>query len=705
VSSCDPDQTNTPFEHLGQGLFVTSSEGGCVASPWSSFFVDGPNRRFVAERRDGHAPRKIELHTIDSAVQGLAGLDAADCLTLIEAITMTFCASDEWTRGQADLQGPLALLLRLLWLRAVRDGDPSGVKEVIRGQDGVCKIESVIQRFATSACEAGVPAGPNAAHSMAYTPGTSRLDYGPGNRGPRHSSVGMDPIDLDWVSLSSVIDVSHGWETGANSAASRTPEFDGIARMRASFDLLENHLANAQELLQSPDRSGNADIRQIFWKLFVVESCLRATLEVLRGDQVEGHPTSGANETRSWSPGMVGLVAAGELVRVHRLMGQLLILRLRLWQLPSAEDRLDAELSLLGFRRPADDVLAVSRVFTFDHFREESDRRLLEAFEGAVPAPVFRDPFFPIPSDRIGFERLEARWFNRRNSRMLKRWETKCRRSADIATSFGASTLPGKVRALVLPVMDWLDGRMFTALGLALLCFCALLWCTQHIPTIAGISIGDTVIGSALRDSMPWTMCDWMPWFARGYLVAQTALLAGGVAARESRANLPRTFFGTGFIWLVALFPAVELLHKLASATDMKEKDQPDLHFLVLHQCKSYMATLFVGALFTHALLMLQVRGVRRSGATGMRGGLGLRRLVEDLWLGLKVLGHSCLLSWWWGSVVMCGALGLGVIDTNAFNEAFPAILPLGVWAVALAFLSQLMWQDQFLTEPLGFDR
>jgi hypothetical protein len=82
---------------------------------------------------------------------------------------------------------------------------------------------------------------------------------------------------------------------------------------------------------------------------------------------------------------------------------------------------------------------------------------------------------------------------------------------------------------------------------------------------------------------------------------------------------------------------------------------------------------------------------------------VSLREGRKDLWIAIRVVGVAWCGSMWWGAVMFSALTCFGLWPEGVSVSL--SLFPLSIWAVAIAFISQLMWQDQFLTEPMSYDR
>jgi len=219
------------------------------------------------------------------------------------------------------------------------------------------------------------------------------------------------------------------------------------------------------------------------------------------------------------------------------------------------------------------------------------------------------------------------------------------------------------------------------------------------------------------------------------YILLQLIFLAVWILLKQTRWCVPRAFFGNGFIWFIGILPAVEFSGKAFDTVKHKSLNDVETNltnnnplFLLFtpyfNNDKTWGLFLFLGflisgLLFALSFVLLQVRGPRLPSPqnTFKLHKTRIDRLFKDISISLLVTLKAFIGSVWWGALYFAAfiAWGYEVSYSSEFISKYNPrdqinltfllnILPLSAWGLGLAFLSQLMWQDEFLTEPLSSD-
>ena len=215
------------------------------------------------------------------------------------------------------------------------------------------------------------------------------------------------------------------------------------------------------------------------------------------------------------------------------------------------------------------------------------------------------------------------------------------------------------------------------------------------------------------------------------FILLQLIFLAVWILLKQTRWCVPRAFFGNGFIWFIGVLPAVEFSGKaLDTVKHISLKDVEQnltnnnplfllfIPYWINDQRGLFLGFLISGLLFALSFVLLQVRGPRLPSPqnTFKLHKTRIDRLLNDIFISLLVTSKAFIGSVWWGALYFAAFIAWGFEASLSLGVSKPLcpektkflfllnILPLSAWGLGLAFLSQLMWQDEFLTEPLSSD-
>lgn len=498
-----------------------------------------------------------------------------------------------------------------------------------------------------------------------------------------------------WVSDAAVT-ASMRRESGADGSL--------VSPVVSLFDLLaltaarETQLNDIERIMRD-HRLGSSEsdeqLREAFWDLAACELWCREILTTLAG--------SADKEKR---PRLLQLVRPSQLLQFWNVKRQLCRLQCELWQRPAAREALSAELRLMDCSHPRDarqrciDFFCLNVLDGSDVI--ESRTAFLAWLKDLVPRERLSDPFGD-GLKRDAFERASARWFDQTAQRRLTNWE----QETGCSSSHGSLTrqrdgAPDWPRSHLQLLRSAIDRYPVTTVSLfAMAC-----------------SLAPALVGgfNALARVGAWPTA-WL------YTLVQATLLSLWVWRGEQRRFVPRSFFGTAFIWLILLFPLLEIAHKTRRLVPgaVSEREQDNEYFLLSTQAGwPIVLVSLAGVLLCLGLIMLQVRGRTKRGHTRepnninwhrpqiawrrFQSEVNLRGIWVETTIACKATAFSVVGSLWWGTTVFTAFAALDLLPLHAEVDVRWVIFPLSIWAVAIAFLSQLMWQDQFLTEPMSHD-
>lgn len=698
-------RATTAFHPLGQGSFSGQHGDRHV-------FVDGSSRRVIlrmmASRPPASIPIPIDLANSISATKRISRISPQEALEWIKAIVE--CSKCKgWILSQFDLQHSVIPLVRMLWLRAL--GQPTFGRGSAPEVPGSCLAH--LREFARLIAKVG--AARPLAHSVN---GQCRIPTRTGVPHPASTSIATsvdlqstDAIDRTWIAAFAMLPAVSGFQ--------RVPrDFRVVSDIRASLLVAHQHISAAEASLERcsdafQHRPGPSSkepgIQAAFWQLFVAETCL---LDIHRHFSINTTKAHGESE----SPWVQHALTEADLRSLHAGGQRLLMARVRLWSLDEAERLLQPELTLLSWKRPSDDVFRATAIATLDPLSDGAFKKIHDA----SPREEFLDPFWRAPALQTALERREARWFKPDSSKQIEKFVRRARKldklnsQADVQDGTSAERRLKRrfTRDFILPLAR---GFTITKAGLVML---AISWVMIIVACTKWITV-QTILA---------------PTFTKCLVFFQGLLFLAWVMRRELRLHLPRAFFGTGFIWLLSLLPLLEVIK------DFRDVARPggsggvasegDLYILKVGVCDIWLISL-IGLGFGTALILMQVRGPRRADHSSIAGILttlmrharrcmaigrtetqyiwgamhGPRRACGDLIIATTVTLRSVIGAMWWGTMMFFSLAAFEVICPEDLPKVAWSIIPLSIWAVGLAFVSQLMWQDQFLTEPLGSDR
>ncbi len=705
------------LEALGPDLFQLRGSPDC------NLLIDARTRRVSVSRISHgsvHAAGQQSFFDSDSLDprEGLLALlrtrassiDSAQSIIL--RAVRAYARSDASVRGHRGLQCLLEHLMRSAVLFACRDRPKRNLGE--RGSDHVRIARHAYREFAKKAMDAGLAA-----------------DL------PSHAR--------EWLAAS-LVERSCRSEAG-NSARSASELVSLLDLLRMQPDmcrLLQRCQSELNERQSDPDSAASDPldddvISSIHWDLVMCEAWCREILARLRGDPMAPLEQSCEQTEEEQKPEeeqkrarLLDLPPRSQIVDFWRCMRLLLQLRLRLWRCPIAPEALQREMAIVGIRHPRDGAVMATRFYcdALSGGGERSDSRSLRREFVRLLGDQSRLWPFDGGRDWDGLERACARWFDRRPERILEDWREDCRQDLERSQPSGSGGGGSRISeyALVRLCKRSLSKYPVTALSLSVTLL--MLWSMRS---------GDTgfVTPRGVQEPLAY-------WPHGCYVVAQLLLLAAWVFRRESRRFLPRSFYGTCFVWLISLLPLVEVIRKVELIPAMKGEGveaSPAIPRLVLdfiarvlgsgmpensgldrlahpqpggHSQLVLTGATLGGFLVTFGLILLQIRGRRITRPDLQRRSPQLVRAVREFLVSLRddcgdllIAGKVVLMAWcgsmWWGTV-MFSALACFRLWPDGVT-VFGSLFPLSIWAVAIAFISQLMWQDQFLTEPMSHDR
>jgi len=613
-------------------------------------------------------------------------------------------ACQDWVRSQFDLQHSVIPLVRMLWVRTA--GQSVRCRRSATTESVSCVAH--LSEFARLIAEVGI-ARPftqaRDAHFRIQTRADIPAPVGQSGTTPSERQS-IDDVDRAWIAAFAVL-------PGVPASEQKSTCFPVIMDIRQSLLMASHRIAKAGELLEGVGDSGQVQvgarskataIPAAFWQLFIAETCLLDCHRQLCKPQF----THALTET--------------DLRFLHAGGQKLLMARVQLWKLDEAELLLQPELTLLGWERPSGDLRRAAVVATLELLDSGAFMRVCDA----IPREQFLDPFWSDPALQTALERLEARWFKRTCSDMLTEFKKRESRLSVPGRPIGAAerTMPERRVNLrsdgdryASKVLSLAQGFTITQAGCFML---AVAWAVMF-----------AVLMGKVREPSRVLICS--------YVLIQGLLLLSWIMRRELRLHLPRAFFGTGFIWLLSLLPLMEVIRNVNVLAipphlydDSKAKRDYSLLLLTDGPCsREFWGISLLGLGFGIALILMQVRGPRPAGHSSIaeivttltrqcrrtwktKGAEcrdlwsamhGPRRAWKDLLTAVRVTVRSVIGAIWWGTIVL---FSLTAFEPTLGDDRMKlqwSIIPLSIWAVGLAFVSQLMWQDQYLTEPLSSDR
>ncbi len=604
--------------------------------------------------------------------------------SVAEILGLAFCGAEASVRGHSGLQVLVEHVLRNLVLRVMThpaEGDLRAARQIYRN-------------FAERAIDAGL-------------------------------APGLHLEASDWAGQASVEWACRAIATERGRSPSELVElFDMLAIRDAVRSLLawcEDSMAGSPDGPSSTVERGDNHVRHVFWTLAACESWCREVLDRLVGEPLrptianilEGSDADGNKETAE----LIELPQRAHLAEFWECMRSLVRLQLRLWQRRDTVESLSVEMDVAGIVHPRDACRRALSLYCIEGLDQNHDAvrsRLIRRLAGCVPEQRLRWPFDD-GKEWDDFERACARWFDRRAIDALERWQDAVR-GTEVRESRHADAKP-RVSGARSSRLPWFVRKGFSKYPVTVISFSAL---SAFLASVL-------VIGGFQR--VP-------SWLSFAYLAIQFVFLLLWLFRQESRRFLPRSFFGTAFIWGLSLFPMIELLHKLdaiSKPAGAASSNQGELDLDALLRANTYGIASFtiIGLMLCLGLILLQARGRKVTRLdqlyldTDRASGFGTaldwlafgwiadlrRRIVEDragIVGALKSLVVACGGSLWWGTMAFAAiahfVFGGSPNSDPAVSPVFWVLLPLSVWAVVLAFIAQLMWQDQFLTEPMAHD-
>lgn len=609
--------------------------------------------------------------------------------SVAEILGHAYCRAEASVRAHSGLQVLIELVLRSLVLKVM--------SQPVKGD--LRRARQIYRNFAERAIDSGL-------------------------------APGLRMEASDWIGESSVEWACRAIATECGRSPSELVElFDMLAIRDAVRSLLARCEASMDGSAGASDTSieqGDHQVRHLFWTLAACESWCREVLDRLVGIPIG--PTLGGlldesgSDSNKETAELVELPPQAHLAEFWECMRCLARLQLRLWQRRDTVESLAVEMDLACIVHPREACRRAVDLYCIEGVQGlniDARRRMIRRLASYVPEQRLRWPFDD-GKEWDDFERACARWFDRRAIDALERWQGDILRSVELSSPQPQhSTFTSRRRTSGSGSVSWLIRKAFTKYPVTVISSVVLVAFLVYTAIVGGFH--------AVQPSWSCT-----------YLVIQFSCLLVWLFRQESRRFLPRSFFGTAFIWGLSIFPMVELLHKLndirafdggAPAT----VDSPELDVLFNANPYGLVAFTASGLLLCFGLILLQVRGRKvtrldqldRDSRYASNFKLSLcwlvsgwipdlvRRIREDgagLTGALKSLAVACFGSLWWGTVVFA-AIAHFVFQGNSpadpVNSAYQVdwvIVPLSIWAVALAFIAQLMWQDQFLTEPMAHD-
>lgn len=679
------------FRHLGAGQFVCQADWDAPGSG-VLLYVDAERQSLLLEHRSGGLDKHLRLRDQREFSEVLlrreapGRTDTGDRWSVAEILGLAYCGAEASVRGHPELQVLVEQVLRslVLWVMSrPANGDLRSARQVYRN-------------FAERAIDAGL-------------------------------SPGLRLEASDWIGESSVEWACRAIATERGRSPSELVElFDMLAIRDAVRSLLARCEASMDGSAGSPglsDEHGDHQVRHLFWTLAACESWCREVLDRLVGEPLrptvvsilEGSDADGNKEAAE----LIELPPQAHLADFWECMRCLVRLQLRLWQRRDTIESLSVEMDVAGIVHPREACRRALGLYCIEGLDRRNDlarSRLIQRLASCVPSQRLRWPF----DDGKGwddFERACARWFDRRAIGALDRWQDSVRQTEERDARQPQHPESARRGPAAEPKgVPWIVRKGFSRYPVTVISSVALV----------------VFLASAMKDG---GFREVPPSWSRAYLVLQFGCLILWLFRQESRRFLPRSFFGTAFIWGLSLFPIIELLHKLNAIGAVGgglagSGSSPELDTLLKADAYGIAWFTIIGLLLCFGLILLQARGRKVTRLDHLdrdaRHALSFRSAMKWLafeWIGdlwsriledgagitgsLKSLLIACCGSLWWGTLAFAAIAHFvfkGVSPTPPSDPVFWVLVPLSVWAVALAFIAQLMWQDQFLTEPMAHD-